>query len=136
MEEDIREIDEGAGYVGYQEAFNIIISNVRPGKLEQLPLALSVGRIAAEDIVAEVSYPTADVTLKDGYAVISADVEKASARHPVRLKVTGSVYAGLKYEGEVTRGTAVKVCSGAPIPRGAEAVVSGEFCEEAAPDAV
>lgn len=136
MEEEAKEIDEGIGYVGYQEAFNIITSNVRPAGLEQLPLALSVGRIAAEDIMAQVSYPTADVTLKDGYAVISADVENASARRPVRLKVTGSVYAGLKYDGEVTKGTAVKVFSGAPIPRGADAVVSGEFCAEAAPDEV
>jgi len=132
MERDVNEIDEGTGYVWYREAFDIITSNVWPGKPEQLPLALSVGSIAAEDIVAEVSYPSADVTLKDGYAVISADVEKASARHPVSLKVTGSVYAGLKYEGEVKSGAAVKVCSGAPIPRGADAVVSGEFCEETA----
>ena len=136
MERDINEIDEGTDYVGYREAFDIINSNVRPGKLEKLPLVLSVGRIAAEDIVAEVSYPSVDVTLKDGFAVISADVEKASARHPVRLKVTGSIYAGLKYEGKVERGNAVKVCSGAPIPVGADAVVSGEFCEEATPDAV
>jgi molybdopterin molybdotransferase len=132
MEKDVNEIDEGTGYVGYREAFDIIASNVRPGKPEQLTLALSVGRIAAADIVAEVSYPTVDVTLKDGYAVISADVEQASARRPVKLKVTGSVFAGLKHDGEVKNGTAVKVCSGAPIPRGANAVVSGEFCEETA----
>ncbi len=136
MERDINEIDEGTDYVGYKEAFDLISSNVRTVGVEELPLALSVGRIAAEDIVAEVSYPSADVSLKDGFAVKSADVENASARQPVRLKVTGSVYAGLKYEGEVKRGNAVKVCSGAPIPPGADAVVSGEFCEEISPDEV
>ena len=136
MARDNNEIDEGTGYIGYREAFDIITSSVGSGKVEKLPLALSVGRIAAEDIVAAVSYPTADVTLKDGYAVVSTDVAKASARHPVRLKVTGSVYAGLKHEAEVKSGTAVKVCSGAPIPRGADAVVSGEFCEETVPGMV
>src|SRR4030042_1152062 len=136
MERNVNEVEEGADYVGYKEAFNIISSNINPGKTEKLTLALSVGRIAAGDILAEGSYPSADVTLKDGYAVISADVENASARHPVRLKVTGSVYAGLKYDGKVKRGNAVKGCSGAPIPGGADAVVSGEFCEEAPSDAV
>src|SRR4030042_6252733 len=89
--------------------------------------------LAAEDIIAEISYPSSDVTLKDGYAVISADVEKASVRRPVRLIITGSMYAGSRYEGEVKRGNTVKVCSGAPIPKGAEAVVSEELCEEKSP---
>jgi molybdopterin molybdotransferase len=136
MDRDIREIDEGADYVGYQEAFDLISSNVRPVGIEELPLALSVGRIAAEDIMAEVSYPSTDVSLKDGFAVKSEDVENASARQPVRLRVTGSIYAGLKCEGEVKRGKAIKICSGATIPRGADAVVSGELCEEISPDEV
>jgi molybdopterin molybdotransferase len=46
------------------------------------------------------------------------------------------VYAGLKNEGEVKRGNAIRVCSGATIPRGADAVVSDELCEEISPDEV
>ena len=46
------------------------------------------------------------------------------------------MYAGSKYEGEVRRGNTVKVCSGAPIPKGAEAVVSEELCEEISPTEV
>jgi molybdopterin molybdotransferase len=130
------EIDEGIGYIGYREAFNIITAHAGSGRVEQLPLASSVGRIAAIDITAEVSYPTADVSLKDGYAVVSEDVEKATARRPVSLRVIGSVYAGLKHEAEVKRGNTIKVCSGAPIPLGADAVVSCEFCEEVAPGSV
>jgi len=42
------------------------------------------------------------------------------------------VSAGVRYEGRVEAGGAVKICSGAPIPDGADAVVSGEFCEEVA----
>ncbi len=130
------EIDEGADYVGYKDAFQLISANVKTVGIEELPLALSVGRIAAADIIAAVSYPSSDVTLKDGYAVVSADVEKASVRHPVRLIITGSMYAGSRHEGEVGRGNTVKVCSGAPIPKGAEAVVSEELCEEISPTEV
>jgi molybdopterin molybdotransferase len=124
------EIDEGAGYIGYKEAFELINKNIKPVGTEKLSLALGVGRIAAKNIVARISYPSNDVSLKDGFAVISGDIEKASAETPVRLKVIGSVYAGSKFGGGVKGGSAVKICSGAPIPRGAEAVVSIELCEE------
>jgi molybdopterin molybdotransferase len=130
METENNEIDEGTDYVGYKEAFNLIISNVSPVDIEELPLGSGVGRIAAGDIVALISYPTTDVSLKDGFAVKSEDIADASMENPVSLKVIGSVFAGSSYEGDVVRGTAVKICSGAPIPRGAEAVVSDEFCEE------
>jgi molybdopterin molybdotransferase len=136
MAGDNSEIDEGTGYASYREAFDIIKAHTGPGKAEELPLTSCAGRIAAADIIAAISYPTVDITLKDGYAVISRDVAAATTRRPVRLKVTGSVFAGSKHKEEVKSGTAVKVCSGAPIPRGADAVVSGEFCEEVAPDEV
>jgi molybdopterin molybdotransferase len=133
MEKDINEIDDGSGYVGYRQAFDIINSHVSPVGVEDLPLAACVGHITAEDLVARVSYPSQDVSLKDGYAVRSGDLAAASQENQVSLKIVGSVFAGDSGEGfagEVTPGNAIKVCSGAPIPRGAEAVVAEEFCEE------
>jgi molybdopterin molybdotransferase len=130
METDFNEIDEGTGYVGYQEALNLVWSNVRPVGVEEVSFDLCVGRIAAEDMVARVSYPSGDVSLKDGFAVKSDDVAVASRHRPVCLRVVGSVFAGSRFEGEVVPGSAVKVCSGAAVPRGADAIVSGEFCEE------
>ena len=130
MENNFIEIDEGTDYVGYEEAFNLIRDNIHPVGIKEVSFDASVGRVAARDIVARVSYPTSDVSLKDGFAVKSGDVARASVQQPVCLGVTGSVFAGSRFEGEVTPGNAVKICSGAPIPVGAEAVVSGEFCEE------
>jgi molybdopterin molybdotransferase len=130
------EIDEGADYVGYQEAFDLISANVPTVGVEKLALAVSAGRVAAADIIAAESYPTADVSLKDGYAILSTDIDKATTRRPVRLKVTGSVYAGAKLEGKVTAGSAIKICSGGRIPPGADAVVSIEFTEEAGADEI
>jgi len=136
METDYNEIDEGTDYVGYREAFDLIVSNVGPVGTEEISLDSCTGRIAAEDLKAFISYPSTDVSLKDGFAVKSGDVAAASYRQPVRLEVIGSVFAGSKFEGEVRNGKAVKVCSGAPIPAGADAVVSGEFCEELSPEEV
>jgi molybdopterin molybdotransferase len=130
------EIDEGTDYVGYREAFDLITNNIGSAGTEELPLASAVGRVAAQDIIAAESYPTADVSLKDGFAIISSDIEKASPDNPVRLKVTGSVYAGTKQEGTVAHGSAVSICSGGRIPPGGEAVISIEFTEAAGKDEI
>jgi molybdopterin molybdotransferase len=124
------EIDEGRDYIGFWEAVDVVEANVRPLETEKLPLRQGVNRIAAVPLAARISHPSTDVSLKDGFAVISGDVAAAGRMSPVCLKVAGSVFAGQRYEGRVTNGAAVKVCSGSPIPRGADAVVSGEFCEE------
>jgi len=133
---DYKEIDEGTSYIGYREAFDIIEANIRHMGEEELPLCLCVGRVVAADLEALVSYPSVDVSLKDGFAVKSTDVVYAARHKPVCLKVAGSVFAGAKYEGQVKHGGAVKICSGSPIPDGADAVVSGEFCEEVSPGEV
>jgi molybdopterin molybdotransferase len=136
METNTSEIDEGIGYVGYREAFDLIDANVQTVGVEEIALDTGTGRIAAEDIVARISYPEVDVSLKDGFAVRSEEIAGASARRSVRLKIIGSVFAGSKFGGEVVGGSAVKICAGAPIPRGASAVVSVEFSEELSPQEV
>lgn len=127
---DSLEIDEGTDYIGYHDALGLVYSNVQPVGVEEITLDLCVGRIVAEDLVALVSNPSSDVSLKDGFAVQSEDVAGASLQQPVRLRVIGSVFAGSQFEGVVTQHSAVKICSGSPIPQGADAVVSDEFCEE------
>lgn len=124
------EIDEGAGYIGFHDALHLVYSNVPTLSIEELALDLCVGRIAAENVVAAISNPSSDVSLKDGFAVKSQDVTEASSKQIVQLSIIGSVFAGSQFEGKVSHGTAVKICSGSPIPRGADAVVSNEFCRE------
>jgi molybdopterin molybdotransferase len=131
METKSNEMDEGTCYIGYEEAFNLVCSNLQSVGVEDIPLDSCVGRIVSEDLAALISYPSTDVSLKDGFAVRSEEVSAASMHRPVCLRVIGSVFAGSRFEAEVKRGSAVKICSGAPIPQGLNAVVSGEFCREA-----
>ena len=135
-EMDSSEIDEGVHYVGYQEAFNLICSNVQPVGVEEIPLGLCVGRVVSDDLVALVSYPSSDISLKNGFAVRSKSVVTASVQRPVCLRVIGSVFPGSRFEGEIRPGSTVKVYSGALIPHDLDAVVSGEFCEEVSPQEV
>ena len=113
--------------MGYAQALRLTLESISPLPAETLPVWQLTGRIAAEDLCALVDAPSADVSLKDGYAVRSADVAQASATSPVRLRLIGAAQAGSRFTGEVTPGTAVRVLSGACVPYGAEAVVSGEF---------
>jgi molybdopterin molybdotransferase len=127
---DRGEIDEGATYRGYSEALELVLANTPPVGTEEAGLDHCLGRILAEDSVARVNSPSADVSLKDGFAVRSAEVAEASPQRPVHLRVIGSVYAGSEFKGVVHPGTAVRICSGSAIPGGADAVVAGEFCDE------
>ena len=136
MRTDFTEIDAGTGYIGYKEAFHLVCSNVHPVGTEELPLDSCVGRIVSDELTARVSYPENDVSLKDGFAVRSEDVAAATPERPVTLMVLGFVFAGSGFEGKVSPGCAVKMCSGGPIPLGSDAVVSSEFCEEAKPGSV
>ncbi len=130
MDSRIREIDSGDGYIGFQDAFNMVCASIQPLGSEEIPLESSLHRVAAEDSIALVDCPLTDISLKDGFAVISADIARASSEKPVLLQVIGAAYAGTEFTGNVKPGQAVKVCSGAPIPAGADAVIASEFCEE------
>ena len=116
--------------IGYAQALRLTLESISALPAESLPVWQLTGRIAAEDLCALVDAPSADVSLKDGYAVRSADVARASATSPVRLRLIGAAQAGSRFSGEVAPGTAVRVLSGACVPYGAEAVVSGEFASD------
>ncbi len=48
----------------------------------------------------------------------------------MRLRVVGELAAGYIFEGEVAPGTAVRIMTGAPIPRGADSIVPFEETDE------
>ena len=87
-----------------------------------MPLDRAAGRTLAEDVAALRTQPPFAGSAMDGYAVRSADV----ASVPATLDVIGSSAAGAGFAGEVGRGQAVRIFTGAPLPRGADAVVLQE----------
>jgi molybdopterin molybdotransferase len=93
---------------------------------ERLPLLECYGRILAEDIAALVDHPSLDNSAMDGYACKLEDTLTASEETPVRLEVIADIPAGSVFDGEVQTGQAVSIYTGAPIPRGTNAVVPVE----------
>jgi len=113
--------------LGLSQALDITLENIRPLPAGSIPLAESTDRVAASDLYALVDSPSADSSLKDGYAVQSHEVAGATPERPVRLMLGGQVAAGGKNEVEVRPGTTIRVLTGAPIPAGADAVLTEEF---------
>ncbi len=113
--------------ISFAEALAQTLARVSPLSSEEVDLVWASGRVAAQDLAAFVDCPSVDASLKDGYAVRSADIAAASPQHPVRLRLGGLAAAGRAWTGTVREGMAVRILTGAPIPRGAEAVISDEF---------
>ena len=86
----------------------------------------ALGRILAAPVVAATSLPPWDNASMDGYAIRASDVADAAEDAPVRLTVVGEARAGAAADARVLDGTAVRIATGAPLPRGADAVVPVE----------
>jgi molybdopterin molybdotransferase len=118
--------------ISVEEARERILSYFQRLAPEERPILEALGQVLAEDVVAEFDIPPLANTAMDGYAVRAADTQGASAASPVRLRVIGELAAGYLFEGEVTPGTALRIMTGAPIPRGADAIVPFEETDEPA----
>ncbi len=93
---------------------------------ERVPLAAAAGRVLAETIRADTDQPPFSRSTRDGYACRAAEISK---HRP--LIVSGSTHAGDPPSGPLARGTVWEIMTGAPIPRGADAVVMLEHVEAA-----
>ena len=117
--------------IGFDRACRLAIEKSVPIGKQTLKIQQAVGHVLAEPLAARVNSPSIDASLKDGYAVISADLSGASPEKPVKLEVIGSVAAGGHSDTSLARGQAIRILSGAPLPEGAEAVLAEEFTEPA-----
>ena len=109
-----------------EEALDKILARIEPLGFEKVSLLESLGRVVGEDIDARRNIPPLDNSGMDGYAVRTADIEKASRDHSVRLKVIEDLPAGFLSQKTLKEGQAIRIMTGAPIPMGADTVVPVE----------
>jgi molybdopterin molybdotransferase len=84
--------------------------------------------VLGADVVAEADVPGFARSAMDGFAVRGEETFGASDYEPIALEVVGESFPGRPYAGEVGPGGAVKIMTGAPLPKGADAVVRAEVC--------
>jgi molybdopterin molybdotransferase len=114
-----------------EEALQKILSEVSVLETETIPIIESLGQVLAEDIVSDINVPPLDNSAMDGYAVRAIDTKGASEKTPKVLKVIETIIAGGISKNEVTPGTAMRIMTGAPMPKGADSVVQFENTDEA-----
>ena len=85
---------------------------IRKAGTEHVGLSQAEGRILAEEILAPENVPAFTRSMVDGYAVIAADVSRASREQPVRLLLFGEVVMGKAATGALESGRAVAVPTG------------------------
>src|SRR5688572_3377939 len=108
-----------------EEAQQAVLDEVGVLETENVRFSESLGRILREDVRASRDIPEADNTAMDGYAVRSGDVAAA----PVVLNVIEDLPAGRVGAKALTPGTAIRIMTGALLPRGADAVVPVELTD-------
>jgi molybdopterin molybdotransferase len=112
--------------IAVEEALKVILGSVEVLGLERLPLMSSLGRILGEDIYAPYPIPSWDNSAMDGYAVMHKDIASASPENPARLEVIADLPAGYAPTRELKSGEAIRIMTGAPLPKGSDTVVMVE----------
>jgi len=116
--------------IGVEEALGKILDSIEVLEREEKPLLDCLGQVLAEDVYAPFDVPPQDNSAMDGYAVQAKSIVGASYEHPKILRVVGEIAAGFTTELKMGQGTAVRIMTGAFVPKGADVVVPFEDTDE------
>ncbi|MDE2785314.1 MAG: molybdopterin molybdotransferase MoeA [Chloroflexota bacterium] len=128
---------DGPGHDGHghedmlevEQAFERIIAHFSPLDAVELPVLECLGLALAEDVTSPLNLPPLANSAMDGYAVLHDDIATADDAAP-KLAVISAVAAGQVSDQTVTKGTAIRIMTGAPVPDGADTVVPFEETDE------
>jgi molybdopterin molybdotransferase len=111
------------GLLSVDEALAQLMAGAEPvSELEEVAALEATGRVLARAQRSTMDVPPMDNSAMDGYALRLADLAGNS-----RLKVVQKIMAGSVGK-ELSKGTAARIFTGAPIPPGADAIVMQEYC--------
>ncbi|MFD2036731.1 molybdopterin molybdotransferase MoeA [Belliella marina] len=102
------------------EAKAILSKSCPIGPSTSVYLSDSVDLITASDITAPIHVPSFDNSAMDGYAV-------SWQKEPIPYKVVFTIAAGDVDNVRIKSGTACRIFTGAPIPKGTDTVIPQEF---------
>ena len=109
--------------ISVEDAKNIILESTNKLKSENIDLINSLNRIPYEDILTTINLPIWDNSSMDGYAL---KLDKSNENPIKKLEVIGDVYPGDDFVPKIKENSAIKIMTGAPMPRGANCVIPKE----------
>jgi molybdopterin molybdotransferase len=111
------------------EALQWLDAHLRTLDAEDVPLRAAAGRVLSTTVVSDIDVPGFDRATMDGYAVVAEATEGATPYNRIPLKVIGDALPASPFGGKVSRGEAVRIMTGAPMPSGSDAVLPAESVE-------
>lgn len=109
--------------IPFDDAYQIAMESVRPLGTESSELTQSLGRVLAQDILADMPMPPFDKSMVDGFACRRADLHAP-------LTIVETIAAGYMPERSLGPGECARIMTGAPVPDGADCVFMVEHSEE------
>jgi len=108
--------------VQHDRALEIALANPLAKKVETIPFDHANGRVLATSLTSRVDDPRFDNSAMDGFAVRASDCKEK----PSTLIIVGTSQAGGEQPPAIGPGQACKIMTGAPLPKGADAIVMVE----------
>jgi molybdopterin molybdotransferase len=105
-----------------EQALEKILGGIAPTVSETVSIDDALGRIIASPLSARHTQPPFDASSMDGYAARRSSETST-------LRVIGQAAAGHPFQGGVSKGEAVRIFTGAPLPDGTDAVAIQENCD-------
>ncbi|MEC7837967.1 MAG: gephyrin-like molybdotransferase Glp [Chloroflexota bacterium] len=119
-----------ADMLSVEEAREKILSQFNSLNEVKINLNDSLGCVISRDVASDISVPPWNNSAMDGYAIIQQDVKNATEEKMIFLKVVEKISAGELPKKIITSGQSARIMTGAPIPKGADAVVPFEDTDE------
>ena len=108
--------------ISVDEAHALIAASLEPLQDESVGLEHCSGRVLSEPVTALLTQPPFDASAMDGYAVRYTEANTQGAR----LHICGVSSAGERHEEALPEGCAIRIFTGAPVPKGADHVIIQE----------
>lgn len=115
-----------ADLLSVDQALAMILKDVQPLAPETTDTLDALGRVLADNIIAEANVPPFANSSMDGFAVRAKDTSGATKEKAVSLQVSMDIPAGTAPTETLKPGEAARIMTGAPMPDGADAVIPVE----------
>lgn len=116
------------------DALHQLLDNVSPVEKELVSLTEAAGRVISEEIKSDIDLPLFTNSSMDGFAIRSEDVLDANSGNQITLTVVEDIPAGKEPKLAITQKQASRIMTGAPVPKGADAVIPIEDTDQYDPN--
>lgn len=128
----ISSLPSGVDWMPVEKVFTYLKAQIEPGKCETILISKALGRVLARPLVAKRAHPPKPNSAVDGYGFAYSSLTNLSNKQQdsepfLRLKYSkGRAAAGEPFWDEVPAGHAIRILTGAILPRGVDTVILQE----------